>query len=128
MAQHEGNWLAHDRGNRVAQHSGNYVAQDHGNSTSHLVNISKAWIRIRKAAAVEDVRLHDLRRTTGSWLAQKGNSLHLIGKVLNHRSTDTTKIYARFGQDHVREALEVHGNDVASYLTDQKQIAFDRLN
>jgi integrase len=74
-----------------------------------LVNINKPWNRIRKAAGVEDVRLHDLRRTTGSWLAQSGNSLHLIGRVLNHSNPNTTAIYARFGQDHVRQALEEHG-------------------
>ncbi len=75
----------------------------------HLVNIQKIWNRIRKSAGVEDVRLHDLRRTLGSWLAQSGNSLHLIGKILNHKNPSTTAIYARFGQDNVREALEQHG-------------------
>ncbi|MDX1400328.1 MAG: site-specific integrase [Kiloniellales bacterium] len=75
----------------------------------HLVNISKPWLRIRKAAGVEDVRLHDLRRTVGSWLAQAGNDLHLIGKVLNHSSPTTTAVYARFSQDVVHQALEEHG-------------------
>jgi integrase len=73
---------------------------------------------IRAAAAVEgvelppaidDVRLHDLRRTVGSWLAQAGNSLHLIGRVLNHSNQSTTAVYARFGEDSVRAALEQHG-------------------
>jgi len=73
-----------------------------------LVNINLPWTRIRKLAGVEDVRLHDLRRTVGSWLAQSGNSLHLIGRVLNHSNQSTTAIYARFGQDHVRQALEEH--------------------
>lgn len=77
---------------------------------AHLVNIDKPWQRVRKAAGVNDVRLHDLRRTVGSWLAQAGNSLHLIGRVLNHSSQSTTAIYARFGEDHVRKALEDHGN------------------
>ncbi len=75
----------------------------------HMVNISKPWLRIRKAANLEDVRLHDLRRTVGSWLAQSGNSLHLIGKVLNHSNQSTTAVYARFAQDDVRNALEGHG-------------------
>ena len=82
----------------------------------HLVNISKPWGRIRRKANVSDVRLHDLRRTTGSWLAQQGNSLHLIGRVLNHQSTNTTKIYARFGQDHLRLALENHGKIMEKYI------------
>jgi integrase len=59
--------------------------------------------------AIDDVRLHDLRRTVGSWLAQAGNSLHLIGRVLNHSHASTTQVYARFGEDSVRAALEQHG-------------------
>ena len=75
----------------------------------NLVNIDKAWRRIRTTAGVPDVRLHDLRRTVGSWLAQSGNSLHLIGRVLNHRTASTTQVYARFANDQVRDALESHG-------------------
>jgi integrase len=74
-----------------------------------LVNISKPWHRVRTAAGVADVRLHDLRRTVGSWLAQAGNSLHLIGRVLNHSNQSTTAVYARFGEDSVHAALEQHG-------------------
>ena len=76
---------------------------------AHLVNISKPWNRVRTAANVADVRLHDLRRTLGSWMAQAGNSLHLIGRVLNHSNASTTQVYARFGEDSVRAALEQHG-------------------
>jgi len=82
------------------------------NPGCHLVNIDKAWQRVRKQAGVEDVHIHDLRRTVGSWLAQSGNSLHLIGRVLNHSNTSTTQIYARFGQDHVAEALNRHGEQI----------------
>ena len=88
----------------------------------HLVNIEKIWRRIRKAAGIEDVRLHDLRRTLGSWLAQSGNSLHLIGRVLNHSSQSTTAIYARFAQDNVREALEAHGNKLISIAGEQAPV------
>jgi integrase len=73
---------------------------------AHLVNIDKPWRRAREVAGIKDVRLHDLRRTLGSWLAQAGNSLHLIGRVLNQKSPQATQIYARFAQDTVREALE----------------------
>ena len=75
--------------------------------------------------AVDDVRLHDLRRTVGSWLAQSGNSLHLIGRVLNHSNPSTTAIYARFGQDSVRAALEQHGTKIlgAAGLTPTAEVA-----
>lgn len=81
-----------------------------------LVELKGAWERVRTGAGVPDVRIHDLRRTVGSWLAQAGNSLHLIGRVLNHSSPTTTAIYARFAQDTVREALEDHGLRITAAL------------
>ena len=78
----------------------------------HLVNVDKPWRRIRKRAGCDDVRLHDLRRTVGSWLAQSGNSLHLIGRVLNHQQSSTTEVYARFAPDHLREAMDKHGQQI----------------
>jgi integrase len=92
----------------IPRHDGNPFVLPGAVPGAHLVNISKAWLRVRAAAGVVDVRLHDLRRTVGSWLAQAGNSLHLIGRVLNHTNPSTTAVYARFGQDQVREALEQH--------------------
>lgn len=86
---------------------------------SHLINIDKAWRRIRKAADLEDVRLHDLRRTVGSWLVQSGESLPLIGKILGHSNASTTQIYARLGESQPRRALEEHGEKLAS-LIDKK--------
>ncbi|MEY6433299.1 tyrosine-type recombinase/integrase [Thioalkalicoccus limnaeus] len=77
--------------------------------TKNRSAIVKPWNQVRKAAGVEDVRLHDLRRTVGSWLAQSGDSLHLIGRVLSHSNQSTTGVYARFGEDSVRAALEQHG-------------------
>ena len=92
---------------------------------AHLVNISKPWGRVRTAAGVADVRLHDLRRTVGSWLAQAGNSLHLIGRVLNHSNQSTTAVYARFSEDSVRAALEQHGARImgAAGLTPSAEVA-----
>ena len=87
--------------NQIQRIDGNPYVIIGKNPGCHLVNISKPWERIRKEAGLEDVRLHDLRRTVGSWLAQSGSSLHLIGNVLNHSNQSTTAIYARFGQDCV---------------------------
>ena len=72
----------------------------------HLVNVKRAWQRIRAKAAVTDVRIHDLRRTFGAWLAASGESLSLIGQVLNHRSPSTTAGYALLKLDPIREALD----------------------
>lgn len=78
----------------------------------HLVNISKAWSRIRKAAKIEDVRLHDIRRTVGSWLSSDRVDLNQIKEALRHASISTTLTYARLGEDPAREAMESHGEKV----------------
>ena len=75
-------------------------------ATGHLVEVASAWQRIRGRAGVPDVRVHDLRRTLGSWLAAQGYSLPLIGRALNHSNSVSTAVYARLQLDPVREALE----------------------
>lgn len=77
-----------------------------------LTNISKNWRTIRESAGLEDVHLHDLRRTVGSWLAMSGASLPLIGKVLNHSNASTTQIYARLADELARNALDEYGEQV----------------
>lgn len=63
--------------------------------------------------ALLDIRIHDLRRSLGSWLASyTGASLPLIGAILNHSSPSTTMIYAQLGEDPRRQALEDHGQRV----------------
>lgn len=69
-------------------------------------NIQKPWRRIRKAARLEDVTLHDLRRTCGSYLAQSGVPLEHIASILGHSDEAVTKVYARLSKDEEREALE----------------------
>jgi len=64
-------------------------------ASGHLAESAKAWQRIKKRAGVPDARMHDLRRTLGSWLAAQGHSLTLIGRALNQTNVSTTQIYAR---------------------------------
>ena len=65
----------------------------------------KGWKRILERAGIEDLRLHDLRRTLGSWQAKTGASLAIIGKSLNHKNQNTTAIYARLDLDPVRDSV-----------------------
>ncbi len=74
-----------------------------------LANIWKRWDRIRRRAGLADVRLHDLRRTVGSWLASSGNSILVVQQALHHKSYSAALIYARLSEDPVRSAMEEHG-------------------
>ena len=74
-----------------------------------LKDLRSAWNRVRTAAGLQDIRIHDLRRTVGSWLVQDGVSLHLVGAVLNHKDPKTTAGYAYFQTEHRQSALDRHG-------------------
>ena len=71
----------------------------------HLIEPKKGWERILERAGIEDLRIHDLRRTLGSWQAKTGASLAIIGKSLNHKNQNTTAIYARLDLDPVRDSV-----------------------
>jgi integrase len=70
--------------------------------SGHLEEPRKAWQRIRERAKTKDVRIHDLRRTLGSWLAASGYGLPMIGRVLNHSQPSATAVYARLDLEPVR--------------------------
>ncbi len=63
-----------------------------------------------------DLRLHDLRRTVGSWLSQSGVDLNVVKDAMRHANLATTLIYARLGADPAREALEQHGRKVMEII------------
>ncbi len=67
---------------------------------------------IELPAGLVDVRLHDLRRTVGSWLSGADVDLNKVKEALRHRSVSTTLIYARLSQDSVRDVMEEHGKRV----------------
>ncbi|MBN6741270.1 tyrosine-type recombinase/integrase [Acidithiobacillus sp. MC6.1] len=86
-----------------------YVFPGHGKKTGHIVEPKGAWKRLLQRAGLEDLRLHDLRRSLASFQIDAGVSLAVVGKVLGHQSQQTTAIYARLGMDPQRQAVEVAG-------------------
>ncbi len=72
----------------------------------HLTEPKKAWARILQKAQIENLRLHDIRRTMGSYQAISGASNNIIGKTLGHKNQSTTAIYARINLDPVQESME----------------------
>jgi integrase len=82
----------------------------------HLVNIEKPWRRIRAAAKLDDVRLHDLRHSFASVAASGGQSLVIIGKLLGHSQPATTARYAHLADDPVKAASDAVGRYIASAM------------
>ena len=77
-----------------------------------LVNPQKPWRRIRRAAGLEDVRLHDLRHTYAAVAARGGLSLPMIGALLGHSEPQTTQRYAHLVGNPVKQAAEQVGEAI----------------
>jgi len=70
-------------------------------------NPYKPWARILERAGIERrITIHDLRRTVGSLLASEGYSTQQIGKLLNHKSAITAKVYAEIADQSKREMTD----------------------
>jgi integrase len=80
-----------------------YVFPSQGGE-SHYVGTPRIWKRVRKAAELEGVRLHDLRHTYASFGITSGLSLPLIAAILGHKDVKTTQQYAHLADDPVKAA------------------------
>jgi integrase len=69
-------------------------------------NLRRSWERVRKAAGLDGIRLHDLRHTFASILVSAGATLPLIGALLGHSNPATTARYAHLMLDPQRAAAE----------------------
>jgi integrase len=74
--------------------------------TGYMSAPKRRWAMLLERAELQDLTLHDLRRTMGSWQAITGASLVIIGKSLGHKSHDATAIYARLNVDPVRISMQ----------------------
>ncbi|ASZ13269.1 site-specific integrase [Chitinophaga pendula] len=93
----------------------------------HLKDPKKSFQRIRDRMKVQDIRIHDLRRTLGSYMAITGASLPIIGGALNHKSQDSTEIYARLSQTPIDNAVNkavnvMIGNNIFSRFMENKEL------
>ena len=81
--------------------------------TLHLTEPKGAWERILERAKIKNLRVHDLRRTLGSYQAIGGASLPIIGKSLGHGDgSEATAIYARLQLDPVRASVNAAANAI----------------
>lgn len=74
--------------------------------TGHYQEPKRAWATLQRRAGLEDLRIHDLRRTMGSWLVRTGANTAINAKALGHKSLQAAAVYQRIADtDPVREAM-----------------------
>lgn len=80
--------------------------KDDGTTGAPLAGIKRTWATVCRTAALEDVRIHDLRHSYASILASSGLSLQIVGALLGHTQPRTTARYAHLYDDVLRDATE----------------------
>lgn len=78
--------------------------------------IKRLWYAVREAAQLDGVRLHDLRHTVASFAASGGASLLLIGAILGHKSTQSTRRYSHLFEAAQREAADRMAGDLRAAM------------
>ena len=91
-----------------------------GKEGTHLINLEKPWLRIRKAALIPDVRIHDLRHSYASFAVNSRETLPMIGALLGHTQARTTARYAHLDNDPMRAANERIGEKIGVLLDPAK--------
>ena len=101
-------------------HGCGYVFTTTGSAAITYKTTLGAFRRAAKRAGLEDVRLHDLRRTMMTAAAADGLSAHVVRELLGHKTATMADRYVRHAGAAVREATERLGNRVAALLDSDK--------
>ena len=75
-----------------------------------------AFSRIVKRAGIENVRLHDLRRTVMTSAAMSGIGSHVLRDLLGHRTTAMADRYIRQTGSALADATEIVGANIAAMM------------
>jgi integrase len=79
--------------------------------------IEAAWQKIRGAAQLDDVRLHDLRHTVGTYAAQSGANAFLVRDLLRHKNLTMTGRYVNRADDPVRTLSDQVGERISAAMS-----------
>jgi len=73
---------------------------------THITDLERPWRRLREAAGMPELRIHDLRHTFASIAVMNGVDLLMVGKILGHSNYQTTMRYAHLADAPVRAAAD----------------------
>lgn len=80
------------------------------------IGLGAHWAKIRRRAALPDLRLHDLRHSFASVAIAHGIPLSTIGKLLGHALPETTARYAHLADEVICESAERVCSGLASAM------------
>jgi integrase len=94
--------------------STHYICPSLSDPAVKRYDLKSPWRRVRKAAGLETLRLHDLRHDFISSLAIQGVPLETVGRVAGHNNIRTTQRYAHFADAALEAVTAVRGEMLAN--------------
>jgi integrase len=83
-------------------------------------DLKRPWDLVTRRAGLAGLRLHDLRHAFASIGVGASLGLPIVGKLLGHKSTETTARYAHLDADPLRRASNAIGATIAAALAGGK--------
>ncbi len=85
--------------------------------TGHLKEVRNTFSRLLTEAGIENLRLHDLRRSFASNLVNAGVSIYEVRDLLGHADVSTTQIYAHLGIGTLKQASEISAKVLGAMIS-----------
>ena len=101
--------------NNIGIREKGWVFPSKDSKSGHLQNPKRLWKHLLSLAQIKNLRMHDLRRTLGSYQAIIGSSMNIIGKSLGHKSLQSTAVYARLSLAPVRDSMQKATDEILKY-------------
>ncbi len=86
------------------------LEQDNGRPMS-VTHIRRSLRAATEKAGIPPVRIHDLRHTFGTILAENGNDPKTIMELMGHSSVEMVMVYVHTSETKKRDAIEGLGLD-----------------
>lgn len=102
-----------------------YVFESTHNEGRPIKSLNGAFGHIAEQAGITDIRIHDLRRTAATYMAELGTDRTILGKVLNHKGlagdSQVTARYDRYSyMDEKQQALNRWSHKLQQILEEQE--------
>jgi integrase len=78
--------------------------------------IQKVWNRLRNAADLGHVRIHDLRHQYASFLVNNGATLYTTGQILGHSTPKVTQRYAHLSTATLQDAAATAADQIKAAM------------
>ena len=74
---------------------------------TRLKDVRKTMAEVCRRCGIEDLHIHDLRRSLGSWMLMNGVDIAVVSRTLGHKSISVTeKVYAHLLPGKISEATQ----------------------